>query len=534
MYSADDERLCSKTICPKNCKCVNQVVLCANSTEQFIMNYISNNVKAIVMTSLSVTIEQNMFVGISKLLFLNMSGCYFQRLSFLSKMFHGLSNLKMLDLSFTNIHHLPNFVFQPLVSVNRMSFFGCKIFQLYPYIFPKAVNLQNINMSKLFIKKIHSNTFCQLFYLAVLDISYNLITEIHNGTFYCLDNLNILDMSHNQIVEIDNNILNQLSIIQFIYVDTISQCCHLPLTGECIYPNMNHETYICQTILSNSTVLRYTYFFIGILIIICNVLSVVCRRLSKHHQKNFILCMNLSLADMLVGLYFLIVSVTDIYFGNRFIKINDTPLIASTCHYVSILPVMTTLMSNSICFLMSVQKLLVTKYYFAEKYLNVDSDVNHQLLLILIWISWLFVTIVYVAISTPDSLLCFVPYTVNRTNLVNMMTVLLFMVYGGVIFIASCVIYCAIVNYVMTVVKVRTDISQQNSTSRKVVKHVVLVLVPNFLSWISISMVIVMALLSNNNHISMYVAKLLLCCSLPLNAITNSFIHSFLPLLKSR
>ena len=534
MYGADDERLCNDMMCPKYCTCVNYVVLCVNLTDSLMLDDVSNNVKAIVLTNVLVTIKQNMFMGIHNLLFLNMSRCYFQRLSLLRTMFNGISNLKMLDLSFTNIHHLPNFVFRPLINLNRIIFSGCKLIRLYPYIFPKSLNLHTINMSKLFINKLHQNAFCDLFYLTKLDVSFNSITEINKGIFNCLENLSTLDMSNNQIVQIDSNSINQLATTQYIYVDTISQCCHLTLTGECISRTIyiKHQIYMCQTTLSDSILLRYTYCLIGTLVLILNISSVICRRLSKHHQKNIIFCINLAFSDSLVGLYFFIVSVSDMYFGDAYIKLNDPHLIALTCQFVSILPVLSNVMSNSIFILLTVQKLLVTRYYFARKYFNIDDVANQQILLTLIWLWWLSIVMFYVVMSTPDSLLCFVPYTVHNDSLIDAITIVLFILYGGVIFITACYIYYLIINHVNTVVRIRTNYSRGTAIGIRVVKQSILVLSSNFLSWIVMSVTIMMTLISNNN--GTHVEKLLLCCSLPLNAVMNTFIYSFLPLFKSR
>ena len=534
LYGGDDERLCDVKICPHHCICIDTIVSCVNSTGSFKTDDIPSNAMVIILTHIAITIKPNMFVKMNKLMSLYMSGCFFHRIYILHTMFIELFSLKILDLSFTNVRYLPSYVFEPLINLKSIILTACKISQLDPYIFPEACHLQTLNMKTMSIKTLQSYAFCKLFHLIELDISHNFITQINEGTFNCLRNLNILNISHNRVMYIDTTINKHIYSIKFVYVDAISQCCHITLAATVCVPrndNFQHRRHMCQNILLDSNMLRYGYLFIGIFIITLALSSAVCKRFSKQQQKNTVICTNLLLSDSLIGWYFLLIYIINIYYGNQFIKLNDPHLIGLTCRFVGILPVLSTVMSNTLYCLGIVQQLLVTKYYFAKKYIDIYSVRNQQTLLTVIWLTWLCVVILYLLLATPDSLLCFVPYTVHRNYFITTMTVLIFIIYGGLAFASSCILYVLIIRHVITVVHIYNNTSRENVIVMRVVQKTVLVMASHFISWVSTSVVISVALGIDNKDA--YVSKLLLCCSMPLNAISNPFIYTILPLLKT-
>ena len=526
LNGADDERLCDSLTCPRHCSCLDNIVSCTQFTERIYTDNTPHNVKAIILIRLLLPIKPAMFSRFSNLLFLNMSGCYFESIYLFSKMFNRLTSLKILDLSYTNIRDLPILAFHPMLNLMHINFVGCKIKQLFPNIFPNSANLQTMNMNMLSIEIVHSNAFCQLYHLRKLNISDNLITNIADGTFNCLQNLTVLDVSNNAILHIDKSIS-----IHVVYVDTISHCCHIPLASECVYIKINLKyKHKCTNILSGSLVLRYTGFVIGILIILLALTSIVCKHVYCHQTKDSVFCNNLSLSDGFLGCYFLLISILDIYYDDEFIKLNDPRLIQLICRIVGILPVLSMVMSTTICFLVAVQKLIATKYYFTKKYINVHSLRIQHTLLAITWIFWFLVILIYPTFSTPDSLLCFPPYATTNNGIANVMTVTIFIIYGGVIFIVTCGIYFQIMSYIKSVMKIRTEPSQKKIIYTRVIKKTMMVLSTNIISLLTNSFVIINGLLSNSND--NYVNKLLLFSILPMNAIVNPFIYNFWQLLQ--
>ena len=533
IHGADDERMCDVITCPRYCMCSENLVSCMLATGAFHMVDMPRNTRVIILTRILITIRANMFASIDSLLTLNMSKSFFQNVNLFHLIFIELDELRMLDLSHTNVRYLPNLVFKPLISLKTVILAACEISQLYSSIFPNALNLQTLNMRMLSIRTIHTSAFCQLFHLTNLDLSNNLLTEINDGIFNCLRRLNVLNVSHNRMIRTYNTINPHIFSIKVVYVDIKSQCCYIAMYNECFSRIISHkdEKSTCHSILLDSTSLRYTYLSIGMGIIIVNLSSILCSRLLNKRKKNRVVCNNLALSDSLIGLYFLSVSTFDVYYGNQYIQLNDPHLEKSACRFLGILPALSAVMSNTIYVIGALQKLLATKYYFVNKKINIESVYYQQIPLIMLWIIWFSVVILYVSLSTPDSLLCFVPYFSKTPVYLAIMTVFLFVIYGGIAIISSCGIYLVIVRHVITTIQIRHDPSQKRAVVISVVKRTISTLLSHLLSLLCFSVVIVAALLTENNYT--YANQLLLCCSLAFSAIINSLTDTIW-LLKSR
>ena len=281
--------------------------------------------------------------------------------------------------------------------------------------------------------------------------------------------------------------------------------------------------------LSDSIVLRHGYGFLGILIIVLNVSSVVCKYRFTKKRKDIIVFINLSFSDILMGVYFFMISLTDGFFNDNFIILSDQDVIQWSCSVIGILPILSTVQSNTIHCLIAIQRLLAIKYHFVEKCVNMESFRNQHVVLISCWMASLCVAVLYLRISTPTSLLCFMSFTTNSSPQLIGWTVVLFIAYGFLTFVASLSIYGTIIQYVMATEQVQY--TKERTLNIRVIRRIGLIMSTFLLSWMSVSTLIMYALLSDISHT--YVDKLLIVLSLPLNGILNPIVYTLLPLLTS-
>ena len=150
---------------------------------------------------------------------------------------------------------------------------------------------------------------------------------------------------------------------------------------------------------------------------------------------------------------------------------------------------------------------------------------HQQVLLIIVWISWFCLMYMCILFLTTFSLPCFMPLA-TRGSLVAL-TVTLFIVYGGLAFIVSFIIYIAIVNYVTSVEKVRRNSAgDKRKTNPRLIKRITLIIFTIFFNWMCNSCVVIFNLFSYNSLT--YVNTISIIWSLPVNAIMNPIVYTFI------
>ncbi|XP_053383954.1 G-protein coupled receptor GRL101-like [Mercenaria mercenaria] len=179
-----------------------------------------------------------------------------------------------------------------------------------------------LDLSGLSLRKVAENTFQGMSKLQVLNISYNQINTVEGNAFKSLQNLQILDMQHNVISVFGKDSFADLNTLSFLYTDSFMFCCIKPASldiNNC-FPSPNDFS-SCSDLMRNE-VLRVFIWSVAIFAFFGNILSFVFRFLSERDTFKCgygILVTNLSVADMLMGVYLLIVSVADVTYRGRYI-----------------------------------------------------------------------------------------------------------------------------------------------------------------------------------------------------------------------
>ena len=193
-------------------------------------------------------------------------------------MFNQLAILKILDLRYTNIFYFLSHAFMGLYSLWIIIFLGCTMHHIEDYILPNSNNLMHLNINSVSLSAISERSFYELTETRSLNLSHNELSTLTLDRFYRLSDLETLDSSHNPLIAIIRSDSLPNFQINTVLSDASGACCYFTTYKNCT-PNAKdvHTEGYCRSTLSNSSLIFYSYISIGIVIIITNFCSIVCK-----------------------------------------------------------------------------------------------------------------------------------------------------------------------------------------------------------------------------------------------------------------
>ena len=251
------------------------------------------------------------------------------------------------------------------------------------YFFETTPNVYIINLSHNKLKSITNNLFFGLKRLREIIISHNQIQILGENMFTSLHILHVLDIRNNVIESIDHS-LSKLEI-KLIMADERTSCCFSP-KAQCIAPE---EIFSSCSDLIRGIILKVVVWFLAVVTITGNVFVIIWRLKFPSDDKQVFLVLNLSISDLLMGIYLIIIAVTDIRYMGHFAynaKQWQKNVLCKICAYIS------TLSSEvSVCqlLLISMNRWCVVVNPYAH---NPFTDKLNKLLTAIIWIVASFLT----------------------------------------------------------------------------------------------------------------------------------------------
>ncbi|KAL5010276.1 hypothetical protein ScPMuIL_012581 [Solemya velum] len=279
--------------------------------------------------------------------------------------FHYNNSIKKLWLSHNRLQELPDGMFQQMSSItalylskNQIQTIGNKTFDdnnhlailflnenhmvyVNSEMFSKLRNLTNLNLSRNRIKFIEEGSFAALTKLKSLLLANNNLRHIRRSFFDGLDRLKYLDLRGNNIKIIDPDAfqplsgltsmqlernpfrslpvetIGQMPSLQFVYFDVFYMCIFAPQVKRC---EPRGDGISSHANLLESSVLRVSVWIVGILACVGNVIVLMGRSLLREdNQMHSFYIKNLSMADMLMGIYLLIIGSHDVMYRGNYI-----------------------------------------------------------------------------------------------------------------------------------------------------------------------------------------------------------------------
>jgi leucine-rich repeat-containing G protein-coupled receptor 7/leucine-rich repeat-containing G protein-coupled receptor 8 len=236
-----------------------------------------------------------------------------------SETFKLARNIFHLDLSNNDISLIQTRAFFYLNFLKTLELHGNKklaTIESYSFIGLK-MSILEINKAKL--KALDAQTFSGL-NVQNLDLSDN---DIESISAFAFDNLSVefLNVNKNPIKEFNRDLFVGIKNIKSLQTPSFRLCCIKPvdLLEENCLPHKD-EFSSCEDLMRNTT-LQALLWTICILSIVGNILSMLYRVVfdSKRLKLGYgIFVTNLSAADLLMGIYLLIIAVADKMFRNRY------------------------------------------------------------------------------------------------------------------------------------------------------------------------------------------------------------------------
>ncbi|EDV20289.1 uncharacterized protein TRIADDRAFT_32194, partial [Trichoplax adhaerens] len=282
----------------------------------------------------------------------------------------------------------------------------------------------------------------------------------------------------------------------------------------------------CSNILSHD-VLRIFVWIIGSLSIVGNIISIVW------HVKSFVknnmvvqtLLINLSFADLIMGIYLITIAVTDIYYFGIYAQYLETWLHSVICVMASFLVAISSLMSTFILFLITLDRYLFLVYPF-ENY-----RLSYKLITLVLIVLWT-VSATFTALPLVYSYNQPASYRLYGTNSAclpgntdNIYYLSWLLTYCGTtlltwIFIA--IMYIIILVYLT---KSRKQAKREISKFEKIVRaKMITIVITDLICWMPLYVVLIQATIEQelDTHVLPFIAVL----SLPLNSCINPIIYT--------
>ncbi|XP_063962345.1 G-protein coupled receptor GRL101-like [Lytechinus pictus] len=234
--------------------------------------------------------------------------------------------------------------------------------------------LRCLNISSNDIRHLAKEDFRDLSTLYFLDISNNPIVQIDPGVFLNTAHLEFIFMVDLQLHSIKRNVLTGLTSLKAISTSDNRLCCLLDerenVTCARTSPTSPLET--CGR-LYPSVVLRIAGWIIGLTSLVGNLTALILRARQEQLTVQTLLIMNLAVADCLMGIYMIIITSVDIYFGNLYFL--SAPLWRQSylCKFSSFLAFLSSECSVFTLAIMTVDRFICILFPFSVYRLTVKS-----------------------------------------------------------------------------------------------------------------------------------------------------------------
>ncbi|XP_045167750.2 G-protein coupled receptor GRL101-like [Mercenaria mercenaria] len=527
----DDEHHCDFK-CPANCSCGPLVIDCSN-IEEANVNFSASSPTRVLDISNSTLICKDLLENadtrrmFSLLIFLNISRC---DISFLSNSsFTYLSNLRVLDITFNKFRKLPKNAFNDLKALRYLNIHGNRqLKELEPGAF-NGILINSLTLSYTSIRTLSTNSFKGL-HLSHLDLSYSNILSVNDMAFNHLTTDSI-DIRGNPIKEFTKNMFAGVTGVKKLKTPAFKYCCIRPYSvaeDDCL-PHKD-EFSSCADLMRNST-LQALMWVIGILALIGNIISLVYRLLYDRKRLKLgygIFVTNLALADLLMGVYMLIIAIADKIFRNRYIEVDDYWRNSAWCQLAGVLSTVSSEASVLFMCLITIDRILVIKYPFGHVRITVKSAICA------VSATWLFVFIIsLVPVFYTDyfegkfyskSGVCLaLPLTRDRPP-GWLYSILLFIGFNMITFILIAVGQLLIYAEIKKHTSMQKSLNVTRTNDLKVARNLLLVVTTDFLCWFPIGTMGILALSGHTIPGEVYAWTAVFV--LPINSALNPFMYT--------
>ena len=524
----DDELLCDMT-CPVQCLCQGYAFFCSKifSAHQFPhLRYLDARGSRMTPSDLS---------NNSYLVHLSLSSCSLHVLPVIAFL-----NLQFLDLSDNNLTAVSMTAFTRLNNLRILSLAKNPIDRIVsdtnPAALLSALRIVDLSHSKLTV--FDSKILANMINLQRLNLSFSAIHTIHPSGFRHIPKLTHLYLAGNPIRMFSADIFKPLKILRTLSSQTYKLCCKelLPDHFEIITCDVpRNEISSCKDLLQSGAY-RGSVWLISFLSLLGNVLCLVVRVcvLRTASTSGFhVFVTNLSIADLLMGVYVSIIGVADSIFRGKYLFFDESWKHSMACKVAGFLSLLSCEVSALTIWLITLDRFIVLHFPFSGAHFQRTSAVAASLI---IWLVGLFLGLVPLLPVTShweffgQTGIC-IPLPVTRQDFQGkIFSISVFIVFNFVLFVlivtGQMFIFWSVQKNALN-----TD-STKVSRDLTIARRLISVAVTDFLCWFPIGLCGLLALA--DVPIPGEVNAAFAIFVLPLNSALNPFIYTFNMLMEKR
>ena len=338
------------------------------------LNLNSNQIKNLSFSS---------FNGLGSLTHLSLRGNRLQNIT--HETFTSLENLNELDLGQNTISLIDDGSFSSLYGLKTLLLDGNDLCYISNTLFSDLNDLTQLSLANNNIRRISIKAFANVNYLQYLNISKNYLSLPENGIFSNQGLLRILDLRYNNLM-FSSTMFRGLGNLEKLYVDSFTYCCSRPshmLPEDCISPENIFSS--CSNLI-NVGLLSIAIWFTSVLSISGNIFALIFRSRSGNILRSSydILVTELSLSDLVTGIYLLIIAEFDIRSRGKYGNMDADWRNSRTCTFAGVLVSMSSIASTFFILAITCDRLVVLKYPFSN-----DKSRRHVAFAVSVFI-WIF------------------------------------------------------------------------------------------------------------------------------------------------
>ena len=304
--------------------------------------------------------------NVRNLIYLNLSSCRITALSV--SVFENFWNLRNLDLSHNLIGKISSGLFLSIQKLEKLSLsFNVEILTIETEAFRGLDSIHHLKFESLQVDLLSKAAFAFLD-LDILDLSGNVISKIDNNAFETLRTKRLY-LKGTDIHTFGSDLFKGLEQIDYLFTDDFKFCCFRPyyLTAENCLPQQN-EFSSCDDLMRNG-ILRSFIWIIGVFALIGNAASIFYHIQFDRQRLKLgygIFVTNLAISDFVMGLYLIIIAVTDMVYRGEYILHDEAWRNSVLCNLAGVFALLSSEASIFFVCLITLDRILVIKYPFSQ------------------------------------------------------------------------------------------------------------------------------------------------------------------------
>ena len=306
-------------------------------------------------------IQSGVFQGLENLSKLSLS---FNMLEIQSGVFGGLGRLQYLYLHNNGFTKLLPSVLGKLTNMEVLFLSDNPLGSLHPDIFCNLSSLDALILCNINLTFLPRNIFQALRQLRYLDLSVNNLQELRFHPFELCIILETLNLTQNPLQWINKDAFIGLNVTAEVFVDDPASCCFVT-KANCRSSATKSPFLTCGRMLPYD-VLRVGIWVVSTIAIVANAISILAKYKQRKqlNKVQFLLITNLSISDLLMGVYLIILLSVDLYYTDYFPSHSDSWRNSTLCKVAGSLSVLSSEASVFFITMISIDRAIAIKFPF--------------------------------------------------------------------------------------------------------------------------------------------------------------------------